>query len=35
MAFLTGVSREELSPRQLDQRDPYFPMLLAIRAVRS
>ena len=35
MAFLTGVSREELSLRQLEHRDPYFPMLLAVRAVKS
>lgn len=35
MAFLTGRSSEELSRRQLDDRDPYFPMLLAIRAVKG
>lgn len=35
MAFLTGLSREELSRRQLEHHDPFFPMLVAIRGVRS
>lgn len=33
-AFLRGVAYEELSQHQLDAQDPYFPVILAIRAVK-
>jgi SAM-dependent methyltransferase len=35
MATLTGLSHEEVSSRRLDRHDPYFPTLIAVRAVRS
>jgi len=34
VAFLHGVAAEELSPTELDSRDPDYEVLLAIRAVR-
>lgn len=34
IAFLAGMAREELSPQQLDGHDEYFPLLLAVRAVK-
>ncbi len=33
IAFLAGMAFEELSPRELDADDPYFPLLIAMRAV--
>lgn len=33
-AFLLGMAREELSRRELDAHDPYFPLILAVRAVK-
>jgi len=34
VAFLTGMASEELSPRELETHDPYFPILVTIRAVK-
>jgi SAM-dependent methyltransferase len=34
IAFLTGMAREELSARELDDGDPSFPLVLCVRAVR-
>ena len=34
-AFLYGLSPEELSPAELDEHDPYFPLVYGIRAVKS
>jgi SAM-dependent methyltransferase len=35
VAFLTGMASEELSPRELETHDPYFPILVTIRAVKN
>ncbi len=35
IAFLAGMAREELTPRELDALDPYFPVLISIRAVKA
>ena len=32
IAFLAGVSREELRAAELDAHDPYFPLIVAVRA---
>jgi SAM-dependent methyltransferase len=34
VAFLTGMASEELSNRELDTNDPYFPIIVTIRAVK-
>ncbi len=34
IAFLTGLAREELRPRELEMSDPSFPLLIGIRAVK-
>jgi SAM-dependent methyltransferase len=34
IAFLTGMAFEELSRRELDAYDPYYPIVVAIRAVK-
>jgi GT2 family glycosyltransferase/SAM-dependent methyltransferase len=34
-AFLQGVAANELSLAELDQHDPYFPLLVAVRAVKA
>lgn len=34
VAFLTGMAGEELSRRELDIADDYFPLIIAIRAVK-
>jgi hypothetical protein len=34
-AFLSGAAYEELSPRELERRDPRHPVLCTIRAVRG
>ena len=34
MAFLTGMAHEELSQSELETMDPYFPLIIAIRAVK-
>lgn len=33
-AFLYGLAAQELRPAELDSRDPYYPMLVTIRAVK-
>jgi SAM-dependent methyltransferase len=35
IAFLTGIAAEELSQRELDETDPFFPLLIAVRARRA
>jgi SAM-dependent methyltransferase len=35
VAFLMGMAREELSQRQLIENDPYVPLVLAVRAVKT
>ena len=34
IAFLTGLAAEELSPRDLDVDDPYFPVVITVRATK-
>jgi hypothetical protein len=34
IAFLAGMAQEELSPAELEAHDPYFPLLMAVRAVK-
>lgn len=34
IAFLAGMAAEELSPRQLNSVDPFFPVLITVRAER-
>lgn len=34
IAFLTGMAQEELKPGELAVNDPYFPVLIAVRAVK-
>lgn len=33
-AFLTGMAYEELAQHELDAHDPYFPVMVAVRAVK-
>ena len=35
VAFLSGMAREELSPRELETRDEHFPVVIAVRAVKT
>lgn len=35
IAFLTGLASEELSRAELEETDPYFPLLISIRAEKS
>lgn len=35
VAFLLGMAREELRPRELDDHDELFPLLVAARAVKG
>jgi SAM-dependent methyltransferase len=34
VAFLVGIAAEELSPRELDLVDPFFPVLVTVRATK-
>ena len=34
-SFLMGLSATELTPEELNHRDPYFPLLICIRAVKA
>lgn len=34
VAFLMGMAHEELSTRELDQQDDYFPIIIGVRAVK-
>ena len=35
VAFLVGMAAEELSPRELDLADPFFPLLVTVRATKA
>ena len=35
IAFLAGMAHEELSQAELDATDPYFPLLISVRAVKT
>jgi hypothetical protein len=35
IAFLIGMATEELSTRELEHDDPFFPMLVTVRAVKG
>jgi SAM-dependent methyltransferase len=35
VAFLVGMAVEELSPRELDRDDPFFPLVVTVRATKS
>jgi hypothetical protein len=32
IGFLLGVAAEELTPEELDSRDPAFPLIVCVRA---
>jgi GT2 family glycosyltransferase/SAM-dependent methyltransferase len=34
-AFLQGLAGDELAPEELERHDPYFPLLIAVRAVKA
>jgi hypothetical protein len=35
VAFLVGMAREELSPRELDLDDPFFPVIVTVQARKA
>jgi SAM-dependent methyltransferase len=35
VAFLVGMAREELSPRELDRDDPFFPIIVTVQARKA
>jgi SAM-dependent methyltransferase len=35
VAFLMGMAAEELSPRRLDRDDPFFPLVVTVRATKA
>jgi SAM-dependent methyltransferase len=35
VAFLVGMAAEELSPRELNRDDPFFPLVVSVRATRG
>jgi len=35
IAFLVGMAAEELSPRELEAADPFFPLLVTVRATKA
>src|SRR5216683_1741691 len=35
IAFLAGMAHEELSQAELEVNDPYFPLIIAVRAVKA
>jgi SAM-dependent methyltransferase len=35
VAFLVGMAMEELSPRELNRDDPFFPLLVTVRATKG
>ena len=35
VAFLVGMAAEELSPRELDLADPFFPLLVTVKATKA
>lgn len=35
VAFLVGMAAEELSPRELDSDDPFFPLIVTVKAIKA
>jgi hypothetical protein len=35
VAFLLGMAREELSEQELESDDPFFPVLITVRATKA
>jgi SAM-dependent methyltransferase len=35
VAFLVGMAAEELSPRELERDDPFFPVVVTVRAMKA
>jgi len=35
IGFLTGLAREDLSDRELDEHDPLFPVIVGVRATKA
>jgi hypothetical protein len=35
VAFLVGMAVEELSSRELDRDDPFFPLVVTVRATKA
>jgi SAM-dependent methyltransferase len=35
VAFLVGMAAEELSPRELERDDPFFPLVVTVRATKA
>jgi SAM-dependent methyltransferase len=35
VAFLVGMAMEELSPRELNRDDPFFPLVVTVRATKG
>jgi SAM-dependent methyltransferase len=35
VAFLVGMAAEELSPRELELVDPFFPLLVTVKATKA
>ena len=35
VAFLLGMAAEELSQRELETEDPFFPVLVTVRASKA
>lgn len=35
IGFLTGLAREDLTDRELDEHDPYFPVIVGVRAIKA
>lgn len=35
IAFLAGMAREEITSRELNEHDPYFPLIISVRAVKA
>jgi hypothetical protein len=35
VAFLIGMAAEELSARELEEDDPFFPLIVTVRATKA
>jgi hypothetical protein len=35
VAFLVGMAAEELATRKLERDDPFFPLVVTVRATKS
>jgi hypothetical protein len=35
VAFLVGMAREELSSRELERDDPFFPVIVTVQARKA